>query len=273
MQRLIEVTVIIGLLSVAQLAHGGSIPDDYNTGDTLTADKMNNIKSAVNDNDDRVSALEAAPRANTVPGAPGPTDDINAGYPVGSVWVDLIDRQAYILVDDSPGAAVWEPVTNAPRTYAIGDTGPGGGIVFFVTNGGLHGLEAAPADLAGTFVWGCVGSNIPGAERTNIGTGATNTADIRHSCAERPIAASAAAEYEGPNQSTLGGGWFLPSSGELLQMYLQRNAIGGFGTGFYWSSSESPTNSFLARFVNFSQGVISVDAKNFLYRVRPIRAF
>jgi len=31
--------------------------------------------------------------------------------------------------------------------YAVGDTGPAGGIVFYTSDGGLHGLEAAPADL------------------------------------------------------------------------------------------------------------------------------
>ena len=32
--------------------------------------------------------------------------------------------------------------------YEIGDTGPGGGLVFYTSNGGCSGLEAAPADQA-----------------------------------------------------------------------------------------------------------------------------
>ena len=40
-------------------------------------------------------------------------------------------------------------------TYEIGDTGPAGGIVFYVTDGGLHGLEAAPEDQD-RGEWGCV---------------------------------------------------------------------------------------------------------------------
>src|SRR5271157_4536262 len=32
------------------------------------------------------------------------------------------------------------------KTYTIGETGPSGvGIVFYITDGGLHGLEAAPS--------------------------------------------------------------------------------------------------------------------------------
>ena len=38
--------------------------------------------------------------------------------------------------------------------YEIGKTGPAGGIVFYVTDGGLSGLEAAPTDVS-TVVWGC----------------------------------------------------------------------------------------------------------------------
>jgi len=35
-----------------------------------------------------------------------------------------------------------------PTVYAIGDTGAADGIVFYITDGGLHGLEAAPVDQA-----------------------------------------------------------------------------------------------------------------------------
>ena len=41
--------------------------------------------------------------------------------------------------------------------YAIGDLGPAGGIVFYVTDGGVHGLEAAPEDQ-GSGAWGCYGT-------------------------------------------------------------------------------------------------------------------
>lgn len=45
-----------------------------------------------------------------------------------------------------------------PVVYAIGDTGPAGGIVFYVTEGGIHGLEAAQVDQ-GYAPWGCVDRN------------------------------------------------------------------------------------------------------------------
>lgn len=41
----------------------------------------------------------------TVP--PGATDDSNAGYAVGSFWVDTVGGEAYRCVDATPAAAVW----------------------------------------------------------------------------------------------------------------------------------------------------------------------
>ena len=44
--------------------------------------------------------------------------------------------------------------SNPAVTYAIGDTGPSGvGIVFYITDGGLHGLEVAPVDQSTSQVW------------------------------------------------------------------------------------------------------------------------
>jgi hypothetical protein len=43
-------SIAIALAFNSQLVHAGSISDSYNTGDTLTAVNMNNIKTAVNDN-------------------------------------------------------------------------------------------------------------------------------------------------------------------------------------------------------------------------------
>ena len=57
MKNLLKVAPIVGLLVASQLAYSAPVTDTYTTGDTLTAAKMNNIKSAVNDNDLRLNAL------------------------------------------------------------------------------------------------------------------------------------------------------------------------------------------------------------------------
>jgi hypothetical protein len=39
----------------------------------------------------------------------------------------------------------------------------------------------------------------------------------------------------------LGFGWRLPSRDELYDMYQNKKSIGGFGIGYYWSSSPDYT--------------------------------
>jgi hypothetical protein len=237
MKYSLSILSIIGLLMISQLARSDSITDTYSTGDTLTATKMNNIKSAVNDNDARIAALEAEPKANIAVAAPTPFDDINAGFTEGSVWVDMADRNAYILVDSVPGAAVWKQITNLV-SYEIGDIGPAGGIVFYITDDGLHGFEAAPSDQtipSERAAWGCDGTDITGADGTAIGTGAQNTADILAGCFEAGIAARLAGDFSLNGYSD----WFLPSKDELNELYINKDVVGGLANYFYWSSSET----------------------------------
>jgi hypothetical protein len=135
----------------------------------------------------------------------------------------------------------------------VGDTGPGGGIVFYVSEsainaadgistGGLY-LEAAPSTFSKTtFTWcaGFTNSNTTtiGGTSSAIGTGAMNTKIVSSRC-------SGGAVYEAANL-THGGksDWFLPSAGELLQMYNQKSIL-EFGTGttaanyLYWGSNET----------------------------------
>ena len=136
---------------------------------------------------------------------------------------------------------------------AIGDIGPGGGIVFYDAGSpqswGRY-LEAAPKTWNGgtsdpRASWGCFDTSISGVSGTAIGTGAANTAAIVAGCFESGIAASLA------DVSTFGGksDWFLPSKDELELMFfnLGRKGVGGFVGNFYWSSSENSAYSAWSR--------------------------
>ena len=74
---------------------------------TVTAAKLNNIKSDVNDHDTRIEELEDTPTTTTATTAPTVNDDINNGFLVGSKWVDTTQKAAYILINNVPGVAVW----------------------------------------------------------------------------------------------------------------------------------------------------------------------
>ncbi len=158
---------------------------------------------------------------------------------------------------------------------AIGDAGPAGGIVFYVSDGGMHGLEAAPVDQSTAAPWGCYVTVITGATGTAVGSGAQNTLDILAGCNEVGIAAKVASDY------TLNGydDWFLPSKEELNLMYANIGQgalapftnVGGFAIGDYWSSTEF-TGSY-ARLQIFGTGTQLFLDKISTLRVRAIRAF
>ena len=107
----------------------------------------------------------------------------------------------------------------------MGDTGPGGGTIFYVDMArpaGSQYFEVACAgwsdgvcggdDLADPQAeWGCSETLIPGADGIAIGTGEQNTTDIANGCTDAGIAGKLAHDL------TLGGQteWFLPTQDEL----------------------------------------------------------
>ena len=161
---------------------------------------------------------------------------------------------------------------NAEETkgvYAIGDVGPAGGWVFYADPTGRHGMEAAPSDVASA-IWGCKGNTTPGAGGIGIRTGEHNSMHILEACATEGIAARLADEYENNGYTD----WYLPSKGQLEQMYMVRNELATTFTSSgsnYISSSEIDAAG--AWFLQFNTGFQSLGNKAGLHGIRPVRSF
>jgi hypothetical protein len=163
-----------------------------------------------------------------------------------------------------------------PPPYFIGQAALGGKIAYILqpsdpgyVAGEQHGLVAATADIStSVFVWGCNGTNIPGAMGIDIGTGNQNTIDIMAGCATPNIAARLCGDLVEGGYSD----WYLPSRIELTQLYNNRVAIGGFNLStFYWSSTEVDANNAITYAFNFATYFQA--AKTFALLVRAVRSF
>ena len=157
--------------------------------------------------------------------------------------------------------------------YNIGDTGPAGGLIFYVNpnyaNDGWRYLEAAPSDQSTEIQW-CDGSDVAtGALSTAVGTGQANTQTIVNIQGAGSYAAKLC------NDLTQGGysDWFLPSKDELNEMFenLCLKGLGGFAESNYWSSSGG--NGVCAWYQCFGDGFQGSYSKYCIPRVRAARAF
>ena len=153
--------------------------------------------------------------------------------------------------------------------WCIGDTGPGGGIVYITpsTPGNTTGSYYEVARFADVKVapWCDVISAITGASGTAIGTGKSNTATADEFCTYGAI--QIAADYVNNGKTD----WFLPSKEELDPMYTNRDSLGGFTTDWYWSSSDA--NAYYASDPGLDYGSQTNYFMPTHNRVRPVRSF
>lgn len=179
-------------------------------------------------------------------------------------------------------------LTVNPIVYSVGETGPGGGIVFYVNPSGFNCgvsltdtcnyLEIAPQTWFGTeqdpeMAWIDINTTVNLSTQFEIGKGLKNTTAIlnasgTYNAVSNKFAAGAARNYSSTSGGITYTDWYLPSLNEL-------NLItgGDWGanslSGYYWTSSEY--DDVKARGVN--NGMTDDFNKTGTKRVRPIRAF
>ena len=157
-------------------------------------------------------------------------------------------------------------------THAIGDS-YGGGIVFYVYDGGRHGLIAATGDQSQGIRWYGGSNTNTRARADGVGAGLKNTAIIIAN--QGPVdgnafAATVCNEYSVTVDGVTYGDWYLPSIYELNFLYLHNDVVDGF-SGVYWSSTENTDVS--AWYWDFGNGGHFFTSKSGTYHVRAIRAF
>jgi len=185
-----------------------------------------------------------------------------------------------------------------PGGFKIGDTGPGGGKIFYVSVAGFvvsagpewpqytaHYLEVAtdpfPQEKWTTKTSGPWPKDAYDSRTSEegIGKGRRNTAFILEVDENAP-AALACVTYSKNGKDD----WFLPSADELIELSRQKSLIGETGNPYvdYWSSSKSDlstgTNTSFpyARAVQFNKnsvGTIGTKEMKDDLRLRAIRAF
>jgi hypothetical protein len=165
--------------------------------------------------------------------------------------------------------------TSAAKTlvrYAVGDTGPAGGVIFFDKgniSAGWRYLEAAPEDQSKGAKWRSADYTYVSGTAAAIGTGRLNTKKIIAAQGDGVYAAKLCADYRGGGKSD----WFLPSKNELLRMRsvlakLKKCALTG---EFYWSSTQM--DGSIAWLQSSASDRQDADDKDFSASVRAIRAF
>jgi len=185
-----------------------------------------------------------------------------AGYFSGNVTVSGIIQTGGIKYNDG---------TNLLHT--IGES-YGGGIVFYVYDDGQHGLIAPTSDQYTAIRWYGGSNTNTRARADGVGAGLKNTAIIIAN--QGPIdgngfAATVCNEYSVTVNGVKYADWYLPSETELYLLYLQRNVVGGFSSGEYWSSTES--NLMFAWVQDMGSGIQTSEFKTDVHYVRAIRAF
>ncbi len=162
--------------------------------------------------------------------------------------------------------------------YSVGDTGPAGGVIFYVAadnSAGWQYLEAAPSDIGSSVVtWD---SSTPSPTTSGLsfdmGKGLENTTLIIASYNSNNLGNTTFLAKTCNNLSINGySDWFLPSLYEMKEIYKNKSALSNLSSsGRYWVSSDYGSTE--ARYIDMSNGSNGLINQASAGRARAVRRF
>ena len=170
-----------------------------------------------------------------------------------------------------------------PKAYQVGDFAEGG-VIFFLTPDGKHGLVASIKDISEGAQWGpdefigAISNYIEFGENYTT-AGKINTQLIVDNYPSSSYAANLCKNYSVKMNGITYNDWYLPCLDELGLMMAMQETINSISVAhggsaiqknFYWSSFEFNTHAWYQSFNDADQ---MVEDKGTLYRVRAVRAF
>ena len=161
---------------------------------------------------------------------------------------------AYIITaTNATGSATQTfTLTVVAIVYSVGDTGPGGGIVFYVSASDFTSTDST---------CGAVCRYLEAAPNTWSG-GVEDPYQLWAAAVVATLAYTSGSKND----------WYLPSKDELNELYLVRTTVGGFKLDYYWSSSANGSAFAWGQTFNDSGRQNSLDKPEGNF-VRPVRAF
>jgi hypothetical protein len=279
------VLLLVGVLAGVTVGGGvGVIAASTSKTVTVCADKKSNILRYAKNG--KCSRKETRVVLNQT-GETGPAGSAGPAGPAGSAGPAGPAGSAGTTSSGGSGGGASAPVATGMNciatkcTYKIGDTGPGGGHIFFVDYNdqytGFDYLEAAPLLCEGPpIAWSSNTANslvaVNGWAARAVGAGKANSAAmIANGATSYTADTSGAASFAEASTCGSKDDWFLGSLGEMKLMYDNLQGVGGFAAGGYWSSSEYDAYYAWAQF--FSNGNQNYNSKTNAGYVRPVRAF